>query len=168
MTRGGGMKRLTAAVVAGIALGVGLVFRSAVAAQQRVPSAPSRFESDRAEEAHQVMLAQAHRLQSMLNGFLSGQADLVVNNSDAIAKDMNEMARSAIKTAPEFSSGEWQSLAELSDAAKQTTRLVQMGKPTEALRHYHRMIQSCVVCHETRRVWESLESEGTAHDSSGR
>ena len=111
-------------------------------------------------KSHDVMKEQRHRLQAILNGFLSSDIDAIQHNADELAKAMQQVMASYPPEAHDESQDEaqqWEAIADIIKRAGQLKTSVAEGKYQQAYARYSALVGRCIACHQARRTWRFIE-----------
>jgi hypothetical protein len=150
-------------VIGLVALCVGLLGKGWLRAQSSYSEERPAFKNQEAEQAHTLMLRETRHLQAILLGFLVGDKDSVIANSEAVESAIGDIVRTTLQKQP-YTTEEWRILADLSEAAHETTQLMKAGEYAQAHNRFEEIVHSCVVCHSARRAWGTSDTRRLSTD----
>lgn len=122
----------------------------------RAGAEPQRLTDDqvasgRFTAGHRVMAQQRDHLQALLNAFLTGDSEAIGAHSEAVAKDMTDVARTFPPGDPEQASGSWRAMAEIVEESRQMAAAAKAGDYRMAYTSYANLTARCIECHQLRR-----------------
>ena len=114
-------------------------------------------------QAHDVVKDQRERLHELLDGFLTGNPELIQLYAEEIARGMKPAAR----TMPAREGEEdvkWDAIANIIHYAEKLKGDAAAGDYRGAYDGYARLVNQCITCHQTQRTWgifTEAEAEGS-------
>lgn len=124
------------------------VFRAGAESQRLTDDqvASSRFTA-----GHRVIAQQRNHLQALLDAFLTGDGKAIGRHSEAVAKDMADVARTFPPGDPEQASGSWRAMAEIVEESRRMAAAAKAGDYRAAYASYANLTARCIECHQLRR-----------------
>ena len=104
-------------------------------------------------KSHSVMSKNENRLQSFLNAFLTGDLASIKTLAPEIAVSLGDVTSFLPKDNPESQTEGWQTIAEVSNQAKEIEKSANQEDLIGTYNHYAQLIFQCVKCHQAVRSW---------------
>lgn len=104
--------------------------------------------------SHTIMEQQRGSLQELLDGFLTGDQEVIRRSVAHIAREMHRVAQMFPPEQPR--SEQWKAMAEIVTEVRLLEDAADARQYDKAYVHFARLTQRCITCHQVSRQWGTL------------
>ena len=111
-------------------------------------------------QTHAVMERLHGDLEALLDGFLTGNTETIVQYADLIATALLDASQS-FPAAPAEQQEVWEDFRQITDEAKRLQAQAHQGLYHQAYHHFVTLSARCIQCHQARRGWGTFSERPT-------
>jgi hypothetical protein len=114
--------------------------------------------SGQSKDLNYVMAGKRRHIQAILDGFLLGDHQLILESVSDLESNMQLVSRN-ISVDSQNAIEVWQSMAHIMERARKLKQNIEKKDYQKAYADYSDIVSSCIQCHEAIRGWGKLEPE---------